>query len=613
MKSLQAYSLRTKIIISLILIATLFLGAFQGYAYFTLKSQMLQELNETADQKIERLSRDIEIPMWELDELWIKKILESELVDEKVHAITVSGDGNILVSVDSDNGSNTVKPDYVEDDEQKHVIIRSSPIVHKGAKIGEIKLYLSKDPMEQRVNQELINTLIVTFFEIAVVIASLWIMLRYVILSPIEALMESTKRIADGDYSHGPLELEDDEIGALGKSIYQMKRQIELRESELVQNNKELNSLKERLEFAIHGAQEGLWDWNLEMNEVYFSPRWKEMLGYGDDELSNSFDTWIALMHPDDVEKTKESVAISQQNADQFYENIHRLRHKNGSWVWILTRGQTIFNEEGKPIRMVGFHTDITTQKQLEQELLEKEELMIAQSRHVAMGEMIGMIAHQWRQPITVIAMGANNMLADIALEEVVIEDFQYEAQQILKQTEYLSKTIDDFRTFFRPNKEKDEIKVLDILLEARQIMGKSLENHNIELIFVDNSNETIFTYSRELLQVILNLLKNSKEALEANKIENAYINVTVESLSDSVIITVCDNGGGIDDAIINRIFDPYFSTKDAKTGTGLGLYMSKTIIEKHLKGKISAKNSHEGACLRVQLPKLVNGESGNE
>lgn len=262
---------------------------------------------------------------------------------------------------------------------------------------------------------------------------------------------------------------------------------------------------------------------------------------------------------------------------------------------------------------MVGFHTDITKQKALEQELLEQEEIMIAQSRHVAMGEMIGMIAHQWRQPITIIAMGANNMLADIALESVEIDNFKHEAQQILHQTEYLSKTIDDFRTFFRPNKEKNEIKVLDILVEAQQIMGKSLENHNIELTFVDNSHETILTYSRELLQVVLNLLKNAKEALEAKHTQNAFISITIENDDDSVVISVCDNGGGIDQTIIDRIFDPYFSTKDAKTGTGLGLYMSRTIIEKHLQGSISANNIDEGVCFTIVLPKLYNGESSDE
>lgn len=597
MKHLLTHSLRSKIIIALTVIATLFLGAFQAYAYFTLKSQMLQELNESADQKIERLSRDLVIPMWELDESWIQSTLNSELMDEKTHAIIVSGEHDILVSVDRDI--------QAEKHEEENVIVRSRPILHDGVKIGAINLYLTKDLMERRLVKELNSTLIVTILEIIVVISFLWIMLQRVVLSPVEALMGSTKRIADGDYTHAPLNLADDEIGALNTSIYQMKSKIQLRESELIASNRELGALKERLEYATNGTRDGLWDWNLETNEVYFSPRWKEMLGYTDDELPNTLDSWEKNVHPDDLEAAEKAVTLSHEQPGVFYENLHRLHHKNGNWIWVLDRGQTIFNAEGKAIRMVGFHTDLTKQKQLEEELLEQEEMMIAQSRHVAMGEMIGMIAHQWRQPITVIAMGANNMLADIALEDVKIENFKNESLQILQQTEYLSKTIDDFRTFFRPNKEKDEVKVADIFLEAKQIMGKSLENHNIELVVSDNSNEALLTYSRELLQVVLNLLKNAKEALDANKVHDGYIHVNITSMEDSIGIIVCDNGGGIEETLLERIFDPYFSTKDVKTGTGLGLYMSKTIVEKHLHGIIRASNDEKGACFTLLLPKI--------
>lgn len=417
------------------------------------------------------------------------------------------------------------------------------------------------------------------------------------------SLLETMKKVHGGDKSVKADEEGYNELSKLSHEFNIMLDSIALGE-------RRLKEVKERLEYAINGTQDGLWDWDVETNEVYFSPRWKEMLGYADDELPSTFKTWEERVHPDDLEHAKQSIKYSLEKPGRFYEVIHRLQHKDGSWVWILARGMTIFNEEGKAIRMVGFHTDITKQKLLEQELFEKEEMMIAQSRHVAMGEMIGMIAHQWRQPITVIAMGANNMLADIALESVDIENFKQQSQQILQQTQYLSKTIDDFRTFFRSDKEKSEVKLIDIFQEAEQIIGKSLENYNIDLVIVDNSNEVILTYSRELLQVVLNLLKNAKEALETSKPDNPYIHVTIESFSDRIVTSVSDNGGGIEGNILERIFEPYFSTKDVKTGTGLGLYMSKTIIEKHLHGIIQASNSNNGACFTVTLPKFFKEES---
>lgn len=420
------------------------------------------------------------------------------------------------------------------------------------------------------------------------------------------SLLGTMKKVHEGDKT-----VKADEEGY--NELSQLSSEFNIMLDSIVVGERSLKEVKERLEYAINGTRDGIWDWNLETDEVYFSPRWKEMLGYTDDELPNILETWSNNVHPDDLEGAKIKVAFSQSGPGRFYELMHRLRHKDGSWVWILARGMTVFNEEGKAIRMVGFNSDITKQKELERELLEQEEMMIAQSRHVAMGEMIGMIAHQWRQPITVIAMGANNMLADIALESVEVENFKHQSQQILKQTEYLSKTIDDFRTFFRPDKEKDEVKIMDIFQEARQIIGKSLESYNIDLMVVDNSNETILTYSRELLQVVLNLLKNAKEALEARNTHNAYIHVTIESLADDRIVTsVCDNGGGIEANLLERIFEPYFSTKDAKTGTGLGLYMSKIIVEKHLHGIIRASNSNNGACFTITLPKFFKEEPRN-
>ena len=136
----------------------------------------------------------------------------------------------------------------------------------------------------------------------------------------------------------------------------------------------EVEELNERLELAVNGTNDGLWDWNLENGTVYFSPRWKEMLGYKDEELPNAFETWESRVHPDDLKEAYRKIEICHANPDIEYNHTHRLRHKNGSWVWILDRGQTIFNKEGKAIRMVGFHTDITIQKELESKLLASQQ-----------------------------------------------------------------------------------------------------------------------------------------------------------------------------------------------------------------------------------------------
>ncbi len=496
---------------------------------------------------------------------------------------------------------------------------------------------------------------------------------------------------------------------------------------QLIRSKKSIELLHERMELAFKGNKDGIWDWNLLDNSIYFSPRWKEMLGYSDSELPNEFSTLEKYIHPDDLKEAQASIKENIDGETEYYEGVHRLKHKDGHWVWIRDRGKTLYDSSGKAIRMLGTHTDITyehkTQEELQkfqailenapisivitdldgaieyvnpwftkitgytlkeavgqnprilkteyhsseeydklwsdithdkawsgifenqkkngehywesaiispvhnakgevinylgikeeiskevylkQQLEEKEEIMIAQSRHAAMGEMISMIAHQWRQPITVISMVANNLLADVEFDEVEAQSVQKSAKKVLLQTHHLSKTIDDFKNFFRPNKKLEIMLINDVIEENLGIIGKSLENNNIAVEKEYAVKTPIATYSRELLQVLINIFKNAKEALVENRVKDPVIMVRTHEDAQYVYISICNNGKGIDPEIVAKIYDPYFSTKDEKVGTGLGLYMSKTIIEKHLNGTIKAQNIKEGGvCFEISLPK---------
>jgi len=248
------------------------------------------------------------------------------------------------------------------------------------------------------------------------------------------------------------------------------------------------------------------------------------------------------------------------------------------------------------------------SRKSIQEELIYKDEMMLAQSRHAAMGEMISMIAHQWRQPISAISMGANNILVDIELDMVDNERLKENASDIVKQTQELSKTIDDFRGFFKSDKMLKTLFIKDIMDDTLKIINSALINSNIALEFKSLNTQKIQTYSRELMQVLINLLNNAKDALVQNSVTDKKITVSEEISDGRVVLLVCDNGGGIDEKIINRIFEPYFTTKSEENGTGLGLYMSKTIVEKHLLGSLSVSNKDEGACFRIALPLTLSG-----
>jgi signal transduction histidine kinase len=241
-----------------------------------------------------------------------------------------------------------------------------------------------------------------------------------------------------------------------------------------------------------------------------------------------------------------------------------------------------------------------------------QEKILIAQSRQSGMADMTSMLAHQWRQPIAVIAMGANNMLANVELDNLESESIKRTVNKILKQTAYLSKTIDDFGNFFSPSKNKELLLVNDILEESFSVIGKSLENNKITVEKEYRSETPTLLYRNELLQVFMNILINAKEVLMESPTKDPLISVLTREDKESIYISICDNGKGVPEDIIHRIFEPYFSTKEEKNRTGLGLYMSMTIVQNHLHGSISVENREEGGvCFIIRLQK--KGEENND
>ena len=246
---------------------------------------------------------------------------------------------------------------------------------------------------------------------------------------------------------------------------------------------------------------------------------------------------------------------------------------------------------------------EIKKRIEAQKELKKKDELLMAQSKQAAMGEMISMIAHQWRQPISVISMAVNNIMIDMELEELKEENIKSCSRDILEETKYLSQTIDDFRDFFKPKKEKETLLVQNLFDNVYKIVGKSFENNDIELSFLGDGEQSIAVYSGELLQVFINILNNAKDALKDAQAVDKKVTISTCKKKNNIILEFCDNAGGIKEEIKGKIFEPYFSTKDEKNGTGLGLYMSKMIIEKHMLGKIWVENRGNGACFMIELP----------
>ena len=236
----------------------------------------------------------------------------------------------------------------------------------------------------------------------------------------------------------------------------------------------------------------------------------------------------------------------------------------------------------------------------------EKEQLLMEQSKLASMGEMIGNIAHQWRQPLNALGLTIQKIKVLDNNDNLNSEQIDKITEKSVRLIDKMSNTIDDFMGFFRQDKEKREFDINDVISETITLLDASFKNHYIELnINAALGKIRIYGYKGEFSQVILNLLSNAKDVLIEKQIEAPKINIDILKENDKIIIKVCDNGGGVATDIIHRIFEPYFTTKEQGKGTGIGLYMSKIIIEENLDGKLSVKNYEDGACFIIEFKEV--------
>ena len=235
----------------------------------------------------------------------------------------------------------------------------------------------------------------------------------------------------------------------------------------------------------------------------------------------------------------------------------------------------------------------------------EKDKLLFQQSKFASLGEMLGNISHQWRQPLMEINSLFLPIEAKIKLEMPVDNDEIVDAISKLNDiTKYMSNTIDDFRDFFATNKEKIEFKLLEQINSTVNIISGGLKANNIKLDIIIQKNPVIVGYKNEYSQVLINIINNAKDILVHRKIKNPYIKISIYEENNNIITTVEDNGGGITVNPIEKIFEPFF-TYQKLNGSGIGLFMSKLIIENNMAGKLLVKNSNQGALFTIIIPKI--------
>ena len=512
----------------------------------------------------------------------------------------------------------------------------------------------------------------------------------------------------------------------------------------------DLLEAQDRLQLAMDATPDGLWDWNLKTDQVFFSAHWKNMLGYRDEEIGNDLEEWRSRVHPDDLELAMKDVQEHLEGRTAYYINEHRMRRKDGSYIWILDRGKASRESNGKPYRMIGFHTDITRHRELEDSLRafgqeleervsektielrrqlqkfqllfnssndafiihylddsehidslievndracsmlaydrsdllllrfsdlfpaesnpglqqnvealledgvalyrgfiqpsrgdsipvdmsshlfrlpdgwacfssvrdiadrlklekeneEKEQLLIQQSRMASLGEMIGAIAHQWKQPLNAISMAAG-MIPDSTSPEELKETEEI----IIRQVDFLSRTINEFRDFFRPNQEKKPFRACESAEKLMRIMAPVLRREKIAVTIHSHEHFNFVGQGNEFQQVLLNIISNARDAFAERDIQNRTVDIYPEKKGRTGVIRIRDNAGGIPETLLpQKLFEAYVTTK-GDLGTGIGLSLSRRIVEDRMGGKLSARNVEGGAEFSIEVP-LAKKES---
>jgi PAS domain S-box-containing protein len=373
-------------------------------------------------------------------------------------------------------------------------------------------------------------------------------------------------------------------------------------------NEEKLRVHQKELESIFESISDGIAITDLESNFLMCNDAFAKMVGYSKDEILKN--NCLALSDPNDHDmiKSKLDTLLTFGSVEPFDK---KCMTKYGEWI-VTTVSLALLPDQKRLV--VGYrdstervnyqnklkNLNIELEKKVNEQIEDirrQEQMLQHQSKLATMGEMIGAIAHQWRQPLNALSIRIQKLKYNLAKDEINEEFIKKFIAENKSTIDFMSKTIDNFRNFFRIDKQMMEFDLLETVEEVTSMLSAQLKNNEITLT-VDGDSFAVDGYKTEFQQVVLNIIDNAKDNLIKKEIKEPKIDIT---LKDHTLI-IADNGGGIDESIITRVFEPYFTTKAQGEGTGIGLYMAKTIIEKNMNGTIYAKNSKDGAMFIIEF-----------
>lgn len=540
-------------------------------------------------------------------------------------------------------------------------LLLTEPIVLDGQVIGRLLLESDYGSVFRSLVRLYVGIVtLVLLGSMAIAFAVSW-RLQRVISGPILCLTDAARRVAEkGDYSIRTEFASRDELGVLSKAFNQMLGRIQSREAALRQINEDLQrevaerkrteaallESRQRYEIAVLGSSDGLWDWKLASDEIYYSPRWKSMLGYDDTELPNRVEEWKNRLHPEDRDRVLTASEEYLAGTRPSFEVEFRLQHKDGGYRWILSRGAALRDAEGKPFRFAGSHTDITARKQSEAEVEALHKQLLETSRFAGMAEVATGVLHNVGNVLNSVNVSTTLVADRVKASKVVsltraatllrehqddpgafltrdpkgrqlpgflislAAHLETERDELLEELASLRQNVDHIKdivamqqNYARVSGVIETLPVQQLVEDALRINSAALDRHRIQLVKDFAEVPPVQMDKHKVLQILINLIRNAKYAMDESRAQDKRLTIGIGMNGNGrVKVSVGDNGVGIPPENLTRIFGHGFTTK--RDGHGFGLH-SGANAAKEMGGALYAQSAGvgQGATFVLELP----------
>lgn len=500
-----------------------------------------------------------------------------------------------------------------------------APVSFQGVHLGKLHFGIDLTPIKSAMRLLFIQALVIAAIEIFISSVAL-VFFGFWLTRHMKTLTHASLEVADGNLSPPVVPEGNDDVGKMGVAFNIMSRAISARVRELTLAKENSETRETQLKSITDSVNDAILMMDRENTIIFWNPAATQIFGYTIEEaIGRQLPDLLGFENDTQANTRADDSFVSDPVRKITDEHAQLLaKRKNGSKVSVdLSMSKLQFNGEWhtvtiirdiselqEALKMIEIHhkqledMNLTLQKRVDEAVFEmrrKDKVLLHQGRHAAMGEMIGNIAHQWRQPLNTLSMVIANLESafnENDLTEACMDEAVGTANRLIQK---MSCTINDFRDYLLPQKQRELFLVRNQIQIAVSMMELSLKSRSVSVEFSLEEDLYLTGFQNEFSQVVLNLLNNAKEAIiEANP-HNPRIVISSRQEGDMGIVSIEDNGCGISSDNLDKIFEPYYSTKSA--GTGIGLYMSKIIVEQHMHGKIEVKTFPGGSEFSICIP----------